>query len=390
MIARIAMKAARMAAVRWGGFSIAVDPAEIDRYVDLGLDNATEGATRAWLLAMRAAAGLRWMAFHRPDPVPVSERIRAGQEAATYAETADDPTIAANARRLVGALLIGNGQVAEGLEETRSLLDVADSLPDPRERHLATVLAAQTLTWVGGEAKAMVGVLKDALKLGRELRVHDLCHSTGILINALYMSGAWDEIPAYLDEHIRTFRSDDAGTTCPFALGAFPMGAVVLAQRGDLERARDLAVSMPDSQAPIGIVEGLQAMAANAVGEPARARDIARRVLDTGDRNFAEEPAVELLAMLDALVALGAWDELQEFLPEARRRASQLALAGPAADRAEGLAAASAGDDARGRDLLEQALAGFESVSEFEAARTREALARLGRVAVEAKGSVQG
>jgi hypothetical protein len=81
-------------------------------------------------------------------------------------------------------------------------------------------------------------------------------------------------------------------------------------------------------------------LAANAVGEPERGRELARKVLDTGARNFAEEPPIELLAMMDALVALEAWDELRAYLPEARRGASELALAGPAIERAEALLAA--------------------------------------------------
>jgi class 3 adenylate cyclase len=374
-LARLAMKAARMGSLRWGGFTTAVEPAVLDRYVDVGLANAAEGDTRSWLLVMRAAVGLRWVAFHRHDPVSVEERVGAGEQAAEYALGVEDWTLAANAWRVVGALLLAHGQVEKGLEITRGVLDVVDRVADPRERHLLTIETAQTMAWMGGEAEPMVNVMKDALKLGRELRVHDLCHSTGVLINTLYLSGRWDEIPAYLDEHLRTFKSDDAGTTCPFALGGFQMGAVVLAQRGELDRARELAASMPESQAPIGITEGLQAMAANALGAPARGRELARKVLDTGARNFAEEPPVELLAMLDALVALEAWDELRAYLPEARRRASELALAGPAADRAEGLAAAAAGDGEAARELLERAVTGFRKISDFEATRTEEALA---------------
>src|SRR5436190_2123320 len=269
-VARLAMKAARMGAVRWGGFSVAKDPAELDRFVDLGLSTAT------------------------------------------------------------------------------------------------------------GEAGPTTDVLLDALKLGRELRSHDLNHSTGTLINALYLAGRWDEIPGYLEAHLSTFKSDEAaGTTCPFALGAFQLAAVVLAHRGEVDRARELADSMPQPQAPVGIVQGLQAMAVIALGDPSLGREIARDVLATGARNYAEEPPVELAAMLDALVALGAWDELREFLPEARRRARELALAGPTADRAEGLAAAATGDQARARELLERALVGFDSLSAFEAARTREALAAI-------------
>jgi class 3 adenylate cyclase len=375
-VARLAMKVARMGAVRWGGFSVAKDPADLDRYVDLGLATASD-QTRAWLLLMRATVGLRWVAFHRDDPVTLDERVRAGEEAARYADSVDDPTMAANAWRSVGALLISHGRVATGLEVTRPILDLLDRVADPRERHLLIIEVAQTMSWIAGEAGPTTDLLLDALKLGRELRVHDLCHSTGTLINALYLAGRWAEIPAYLEEHLRAFKSDDAGTTCPFALGAFQMGAVVLAHRGEIDRAREVSGSMPESKAPVGMLEGLQAMAANALGDPAAAREIAQRVLATGARNFAEEPPVELVAILDALVAVGAWDELREYLPEARRRASELALAAPATDRAEGLAAAAAGDQPTARDLLERAIAGFEGVSDFEAARTREALAAI-------------
>jgi hypothetical protein len=310
--------------------------------VDLGLANTSQGDTNAWLLAMHANAGLRWIAFHRTDPVPLDHRVRAGQEAAEYAERVGDFTLEANARRVLSSLLVAHGQVARGLELTRPILDQLDRIDDPRERHIITVLVAHELAWMGGQAQAMVDVLLDALKLGRELRVHDLCHSTGMLINALYVAGRWDEIPGYLEEHLRAFKSDEAGTTCPYALGAFQMGAVVMARRGDVERARELSASMPESQAPIGMTEGLQAMAANALGEHERARELARKVLDTGTRNFAEEPPVELVAMLDALVALEAWDELRDFLPEARRRSSELVLVGPAIERSEALLAGQA------------------------------------------------
>ena len=71
---------------------------------------------------------------------------------------------------------------------------------------------------------------------------------------------------------------------------------------------------MPPSNSPIGMVEACQAMAAIDLGDAAGARDTARRVLDSGTRNFTEEPALELVAMLDALVALEDWDAIRAFL----------------------------------------------------------------------------
>jgi hypothetical protein len=134
---------------------------------------------------------------------------------------------------------------------------------------------------------------------------------------------------------------------------------------------------MPKNESPIGVVEGYQAMLADALGDPATGRSIAEHVLSTGARNFAEEPPVELAALLDALIAQRDWAELRSVLPGLRGRARELALAGPAADRAEGLMLAAEGDAGGARALLERAIGAFDALSPFEAARTREMLADL-------------
>jgi hypothetical protein len=82
--------------------------------------------------------------------------------------------------------------------------------------------------------------------------------------------------------------------------------------------------------------------------------------------------------MVESLSALGKWDPLREFLPEARRVSRGLAVLGPACDRAEGVLLRATGDAERGGRLLGKALDGFETLRvPFEAARTREELARL-------------
>ena len=376
-VARIAMKAARMGALRWGGFTTPMEPDAIDRYVDSGLAAAPDDDTRAWLQMLRAGVGLRWDAFHRSDPLDLEDRVGAGAAAAEHARKVGDASLLANALRVMGSLLMARGATARGLEVLHPILAMTPHIADPRERHLVTVMTANTLSWVDGRFEAVVPVLEEALVLARELRAHDLCHSTCMLISALYLAGRWEEIPPYLDEHLRTFAIDEAGTSCPYALGVFQLGAVYLADRGEISRARELASQMPKSEAPVGLLEGLQAMAANALGDPSAARSIAQDVMATGARNFAEEPPVELVAMLDALIALEDWEGLRAFLPEARRRAAELVLVGPAADRAEGVAAAAAGDTERARELLGAAVAGFDAVSPFEAARSRETLAEL-------------
>jgi tetratricopeptide (TPR) repeat protein len=376
-VARLGMKAARMGALRWGGFSKPMEPDAIDRYVDAGLAAAPDADTRAWLLMLRAAVGLRWVAFHRTDPIDLEQRVSAGEAAAEHAQQIADDSLLGNALRMVGSLLIARGEVTRGLEVMDPILGVTPHIADPRERHLVMGMTANSLSWIGGRSEAMIPVLDDALHLARELRAHDLCHSTYWLIAALYLAGHWDAIPPYLEEHLRTFAIDEAGTSCPYALGIFQLGAIYLADRGEIEQARELASQMPKSEAPVGLLEGLQAMAANALGDPSSARAIAKDVLATGGRNFAEEPPVEVIAMLDALVALEDWEGLRAFLPEARRRAAEVVLIGPGADRAEGIAATAAGDLERGRELLRAAVTGFDAVSPFEAARTREALAAV-------------
>lgn len=376
-VARVAMKIARIGAVRWGGFSVPMDPAVIDEYVDLGLSVKGDEATRAWLLAIRAAAGLRWVAFHRPDPVPLEDRVQAAEEGLASARRTGDASLESTALRAIGALLLAYGEMDRALDLTHQLLEQVDRVGDPRERHLAVIEGTQTAMWTGGEAVAVLPMLREAIVVGRELRVHDLCHSTATLMSALYLQGAWDEVLVYLDEHIRTFKTDSAGTTCPFALGAFQVGALVFAHRGETDRAREVAGLMPKSESPIGVVEGFQALLANALGDPKTGRSIAEHVLSTGARNFAEEPPVELAALLDALIAQEDWMELGKALPGLRGRARELALAGPAADRAEGLMLAAAGDDDGGQALLERAVDAFDKLSPFEAARTREMLADL-------------
>jgi len=375
--ARIAMKVARIAAIRWGGFTVAVRPEVIDRYLDEGLAAATEEGTRARLQTLRAAVGLRWVAFHLEDPISLDDRVKGGREGLDYARKIGDPDLETMALRQISGLLMARGQVDVALPMIRELIAKAPRVSDTRNRHLNIVESAQALAWIGGDAPGLLPTLAAALVLARELRVHDICHSTETLMSASYLAGRWDEIEPILEEHRRVFKSDAAGTTCPFALGGFQLGALVLAQRGEIDRAREVAAEMPEPQSPVGIVQGYEAMLANALGDPATGRQIAESVLATGARDFSEEPPVELVAELDALVALGDWTALETFLESARPRRSQLAIAGPAMDRAEGLLAWSNGDGATARELLRRAVAGFDPLFAFAAARAREDLASI-------------
>ncbi len=375
-VARMSMKVARMGAILWGSFSPPMEPELIDAYVRAGFDGAPDEETRAWLDVLLAAAGVRWTAFHRPDPLPYQARVDAIEAAGAYAERTGNSILEASELHIRRALLITNGDVDGCLAATRRQLAVAEQLDDPRERHLGLIEAGNTLTWVAGEAEAMIEPLARSLRMGREIRPHDVNHSTMTLAAALFLAGRWDEIPALIDEHLAAF-AEQQDSSCPFAMSGFPLSAVVLAHRGDPERARSVLGQMPESEWPVGMVEALSAMSALALGDAERARDEARRVLSTGVRNFSEEPAIELLVLADALVALEDWAGLANFLPELRARSRLIALAAPVADRAEALALASAGSTGPAVALLERAVAAFDRLAVFEAARTRERLAEL-------------
>lgn len=375
-VARMCMKVARMAALRPGSFISAVEPDVIDRYVQTGLDAGPDPETRAWLDLLKAAAGVRWMAFHRTDPIPYLERTEALDEAQAHAQRTGNTILEAMELGIRRALLIANGDIDGSLAATRRQLLIGDVCDDPRERHLAMIEAGNTLTWVAGDAEGMIPPMTRALLIGRDLRPHDVNHSTMILMAALFLAGRWSEIPPLIDEHLSAFEAQ-RDSSCPFATGGFQLAAMILANMGEVDRARAVAAAMPVSEWPVGMVEALQAMASLALGDPAAARVQAELVLASGTRNFCEEPAIELAVMLDALVAQADWEAVRDFLPEVRQRTGLLPLARPTADRAEGLAAAAAGRADEARRLLERAVTGFDALSVFEAARTREALAGL-------------
>jgi len=82
--------------------------------------------------------------------------------------------------------------------------------------------------------------------------------------------------------------------------------------------------------------------------------------------------------MLEALIALEDWDELESFLPLARRQVDGLAILGPCCDRAEALVRRRKGDQSA-EELLRRAEQGFEELhAGAELTATRALLSRSG------------
>jgi hypothetical protein len=67
--------------------------------------------------------------------------------------------------------------------------------------------------------------------------------------------------------------------------------------------------------------------------------------------------------MLEALVAMEDWDELERFVPLARAHVPGLAVLAPCCDRSEGLLARARGNEQAARAALERAISRFEALN---------------------------
>src|SRR3979411_2003715 len=144
---------------------------------------------------------------------------------------------------------------------------------------------------------------------------------------------------------------------CPFMRGCPLVSAAILAHRGDLERAREMAALVPMNWSDPSLPEALHGFALLASGDAASARQEAEKILAAKRRLTYEEAPLEFVLILDALVALHDADGLRAFLPEAERIRQAVALLGPASDRAVGLLRLWEGNAGAARLSLERALA---------------------------------
>jgi DNA-binding NarL/FixJ family response regulator len=155
------------------------------------------------------------------------------------------------------------------------------------------------------------------------------------------------------------------------------IGALIAAHLGDFDRARDLLGQVELDDEDPGLPEALHARVLIATGEAARGTAEARRLIDRGRLASLEENEHEAVALLEGLHAIGDWEGIRAFLPDARRRSASFAILGPACDHAEAMVAIADGDTDAAINALRRALAGFERLGvPFEIARTQALLAQ--------------
>jgi hypothetical protein len=201
-------------------------------------------------------------------------------------------------------------------------------------------------------------------------------------MNATYHLGRWSELERAASEHLEEL-AKEPGIGCPYVRSGVPLAALVLAHQGRFDRAAELAAAFEPDPDKLGLADAWLARYHVARGEALAGRELAEQIV--GRSVYAEENVFEIVAMLEALVALEDWDALAAFLPRARTFVSALVLVEPAGDGAEGLARIASGDREGGEELLRRALAGYERLGVvFEAALTKE---RLAAVAPKAEAS---
>jgi class 3 adenylate cyclase/tetratricopeptide (TPR) repeat protein len=374
---RMSLKCAKMTGIRWGGFKVVPPISKVEGYIDAGMAARPGRAERGWLLALRAYCGARWTGGHEGDPSP--DRVRAGEDARSIAGELRDVDMEVLATRALSGLAVLRGDYQEAMTFTREELAIVDRITASRDRALSLFFMGLRFTDIEGDYEQGLALAERSHVLGKQLTPHEVMHADYLRLYGDMALGRWSEIDAILEEHVIAFRQD-SDMACPYARGGPLIGATVLAHRGELDRARETAALVStDPDAPwLPLPLALQGIFLLAAGAPVEARQLAEQVLATGRPPTIEEAPLELIVMLDALIALRDADGLRTFLPKARATRDAMALLPPAIDRAEGVLHLWEGDQGLARQRLGQALQAYRRLGNvFESARTQELLSQV-------------
>jgi DNA-binding NarL/FixJ family response regulator len=375
--AQIRLAAAQTMALRWGSFPVRPNPAEIDAFVDEGLELSEDAETRLWLLLMRGGAAIRSGAERLSDPAFVAERTQAVNAALEGARQLGLNDLLLVAGRVSAQLEFSAGRYEECAAAYRGLVPLIDAVESAFQRALTAMYVTLGLADVAGAYAEALVVARKVLEVGRTLSSHEHAHGTSIMLWCLYHLGEWSETAPLVDEHIAAVRGTDV-FICPFMRGGALIGALMAAHLGDFERARELIGEVELTPDEPGWPEALHARVLVALGDAESGVAAAQRILDSGRLASLEENEHEAVALIEGLHALGKWERLRAFLPDARRRSASLAILVPTCDRAEGTLAAADGDPERAIELLQRGVAGFERLGvPYEIARTKSMLAKV-------------
>jgi tetratricopeptide (TPR) repeat protein len=299
-------------------------------------------------------------------------RLDAAHEAGRIAERLGDPNLMTVVADALSELYLIEGDTERALAALEPALPMIEKIERPAARAQWYHSLSMKLLWLTGDPARAETLSKQAYELGRRLSAHDQGHGTYTLMLTSYWLGDWDRVEALLAEHL-TNTELGRGVRCIAVQSGPSLGAMVLAHRGDPERALAAArhsKAFEDRPGPVEgqLAEALVTAGAREEGE-ALAGDVLNRALEWRWHDAAR-------AMITALAERGAWDELQAVIGRIGPLRQADPLLDAIAERASGQALAASGDRPGGRESLSRALASFQRFPHvFEAARTQEALA---------------
>ena len=331
----------------------------------------SSSSTRARSTSENATESARsWSSTGKIDPVPLEERIRALEDASAIAERLDIPELLNFVCFELDQLYWDAGSPALSLGAARRRLDVLDRIDSRFDRAEILATVAFTIMLIEGNYREVEDLARRSYALAKDMSPHALMHATCGLIGAAYHAGRWAELLPILDEHVAAYQHE-AEVSCGMVRGGPLLGAMALAHRGDVDRARELAAMVPFR--PDSDIYAIHARVAVACDDAESGRRMAEDVL--GSQPASTKPQA-IIAMIESLIATQRWEDLREFLRPLDDAAGDVPIIRPTLDRAHGLLRLADGDVNEGAQALRKALEGFERLRvPFEAARTREALA---------------
>jgi class 3 adenylate cyclase len=371
-LASLARRAGGLVAMRAGAFHETPDLAAVDALIAEGLEAVADPRDRVALLMAQAELALRWDVTGRPDPMSKEGRLAAIHEATELATELDDPSLIFSVADVMTDLLEWSVNYPSALARMESVIPLIDSLKTPTQRAQALFEAAQAVLEMGGDPARALDFAERSRALARDMSAHDQMHASAMIMTAAALIGDWDRTEAALGEHLANFEHE-SGVRCLHVQMGPSRGAIVVARRGDVERAQALIQRPRPFEAQPGPIEGFRAQGLVAIGRPADGLAFARTVMTEAPRWRHLDAAH---AALLALEALGEWEELGRLAATLTDLRAGIPHLDALATRAEGRSRLAAGDREAGVAALRAALDALERMPDvFEAARTREALA---------------
>ena len=363
-------RAASIVALRGGSFRGQPDVEAVDKLIEEGLAVASSPRERAALLLAKGAMFIRRAFPADTDKHSIEARLAAVREAASIAEHLD-PALQFSVLDKLVDLSIAAGDYAGALAAAKTALPLLDNIGNPAPAAPAYFESALAMLDLAGDTPLALELAEKSRAIAKTRSPHEQMHSTYALMRVGYRIGDWDRVEACLDEHVANFALE-TGVRCINVQMGPSQGAVVLAHRGQTERALELTRMPFPFEGIVGPIEGAQAGALVAAGAVNEGLALAEEVLANAPRWRALDAAEAALQAVTFDGDAEALDRLLTDLADVRAVGPHMAAI---FDRADGRARTLRGDP-EGAQLLRSAVERFDAQSAiFEAARTRELLA---------------